>query len=75
MNIMAIANQKGGTAKTTTAAAFAVLLARAGVPTHLVDMDPQASLTSAFGLTDPRAGSISRCPGGPGCRSSRWRST
>jgi len=52
MNIMAIANQKGGTAKTTTAAAFAVLLARAGVSTHLVDMDPQASLTSAFGLND-----------------------
>ena len=53
MNVMAIANQKGGTAKTTTAAAFAVLLARAGVSTHLVDMDPQASLTSAFGLSDP----------------------
>jgi len=52
MNVIAIANQKGGTAKTTTAAAFAVLLARAGVPTHLVDMDPQASLTSAFGLSD-----------------------
>ena len=53
MNVMAIANQKGGTAKTTTAAAVAVLLARAGVSTHLVDMDPQASLTSAFGLSDP----------------------
>ena len=50
--IIAIANQKGGTAKTTTAAACAVLLARAGVPTHLVDMDPQASLTSAFGQSD-----------------------
>jgi chromosome partitioning protein len=53
MNVMAIANQKGGTAKTTTAAAVAVLLARAGVATHLIDMDPQASLTSAFGLDDP----------------------
>lgn len=52
MNVIAIANQKGGTAKTTTAAAFAVLLARAGLPTHLVDMDPQASLTSAFGVSD-----------------------
>jgi chromosome partitioning protein len=52
MNIIAIANQKGGTAKTTTAAAFGVLLARAGVKTHLVDMDPQASLTSAFGQSD-----------------------
>ena len=49
---IAIANQKGGTAKTTTAAAFGVLMAKAGLRTHLVDMDPQASLTSAFGLSD-----------------------
>ena len=52
MKIIAIANQKGGTAKTTTAAALAVLLARGGTPTHLIDMDPQGSLTRAFGLTD-----------------------
>ena len=50
--IIAVANQKGGTAKTTSAAAFGVLMARAGVRTHLVDMDPQASLTSAFGQSD-----------------------
>ena len=53
MNVIAISNQKGGTAKTTTAAALAVLLSRSGVPVHLVNMDPQASLTTAFGLTDP----------------------
>ena len=53
MNVIAIANQKGGTAKTTTAAAFGVLLARSGFRTHLVDMDPQASLTTAFGQSDP----------------------
>ena len=53
MNIIAISNQKGGTAKTTTAAAFAVLLSRAGFRVHLVDSDPQASLTMAFGLTEP----------------------
>lgn len=52
MKIVAITNQKGGTAKTTTAAALAVLLARSGVPTHLIDMDPQASLTRAFGVVD-----------------------
>jgi len=52
MNIIAIGNQKGGTAKTTTAAAFGVLLGRSGIRTHLVDVDPQASLTSAFGLSD-----------------------
>ena len=53
MNIIAISNQKGGTAKTTTAAAFAVLLSRAGFRVHLVDSDPQASLTMAFGMTEP----------------------
>ena len=49
---IAIANQKGGTAKTTTAAALGVLLSRAGVDVHLVDMDPQASLSLAFGIQD-----------------------
>jgi chromosome partitioning protein len=44
--------QTGGTAKTTTAAALAVLLSRARVNTHLIDMDPQASLTTAFGQED-----------------------
>ena len=53
MNVIAISNQKGGTAKTTTAAALAVLLSREGFRVHLVDSDPQASLTTAFGLTDP----------------------
>jgi chromosome partitioning protein len=41
-----------GTAETTTTAALGVLLARGGTPTHLVDMDPQASLTRAFGRCD-----------------------
>jgi chromosome partitioning protein len=52
MKIISIANQKGGTAKTTTTAALGVLLARLGIPVHLVDMDPQASLTRAFGHRD-----------------------
>src|SRR3954451_24607802 len=50
--IIGIANQKGGTAKTTTAAALSVLLARTGQPVHMIDMDPQASLTAAFGISD-----------------------
>ncbi|MDZ4779476.1 MAG: ParA family protein [Planctomycetia bacterium] len=49
MPIIAVANQKGGTAKTTTAAAVGLLMARAGHDVHLIDMDPQASLTHAFG--------------------------
>jgi chromosome partitioning protein len=52
MHVIAVANQKGGTAKTTTAAAVGLLLARAGKCVHLVDMDPQASLTHAFGRHD-----------------------
>jgi chromosome partitioning protein len=56
MKIIAIANQKGGTAKTTTVAALAVLLSRRGTRVHAVDMDPQASLTRAFGLSDESDG-------------------
>lgn len=52
MNVLTIGNQKGGTAKTTTAAALAVLLSRTGQPVHVIDMDPQASLTAAFGQSD-----------------------
>jgi chromosome partitioning protein len=52
MNVLTIGNQKGGTAKTTTAAALAVLLSRTGQPVHVIDMDPQASLTAAFGQHD-----------------------
>lgn len=56
MQTIAVANQKGGTAKTTTAAAMGVLLARAGRHVHLIDMDPQASLTHAFSVADPQGG-------------------
>lgn len=52
MKIVAIANQKGGTAKTTTTAALAVLLSRRGIPVHMVDLDPQASLSRAFSVSD-----------------------
>ena len=52
MKTIAIANQKGGTAKTTTTAALGVQLSRRGMPTHLIDMDPQADLTAAFGVHD-----------------------
>ena len=53
MKVLAVGNQKGGTAKTTTAAALAVILSRTGRRVHVVDMDPQASLTAAFGQTEP----------------------
>ena len=52
MKIIAIANQKGGTAKTTSTAALGVLLSRRGYRVHLIDADPQASLSQAFGVSD-----------------------
>ncbi|HFC53744.1 MAG TPA: ParA family protein [Gammaproteobacteria bacterium] len=52
MRIWAVANQKGGVGKTTTAVTLAGLLAERGSRTLLVDMDPHGSLTSYFGF-DP----------------------
>ena len=49
-NIIAIANQKGGVGKTTTTANLGTGLARRGFRVLLVDLDPQANLTAAFGL-------------------------
>lgn len=53
MKVIVIANQKGGTAKTTSTAALGVLLSRRGYRVHLIDADPQASLSQAFGVSDP----------------------
>lgn len=53
MHVFAVGNQKGGVAKTTSAAALGVILSREGRAVHLVDMDPQANLTAAFGQSDP----------------------
>ncbi|NPA90683.1 MAG: ParA family protein [Chloroflexi bacterium] len=48
--IIAVVNQKGGVAKTTTVANLGAALAEKGYPTLLVDLDPQGSLGSAFGV-------------------------
>jgi chromosome partitioning protein len=49
MQIWAVANQKGGVGKTTTAVTLAGLLARRRYRVLLVDFDPHGSLTSYFG--------------------------
>jgi chromosome partitioning protein len=62
--VLAIANQKGGVGKTTTAVNLGASIADAGYPTLLVDLDPQCNATLALGLPKDASPNVYDCLSG-----------
>lgn len=55
-NVVAISNQKGGVAKTTTCISLGASLVESGRKTLLIDLDPQANLSLSLGIHDDDVG-------------------
>lgn len=73
--VIAVANQKGGVGKTTTAVNLAACVAAVGRPVLLFDLDPQANATSGVGLEKVEGASAYRVLLGEGDLDAKIQST
>jgi chromosome partitioning protein len=73
--IVAVANQKGGVGKTTTAVNLAACLASIGQRVLLFDLDPQANATSGLGLEKVEGASAYRVLMGEGTLAEKIKKT